>query len=106
MRLLVVLGLLLLVAAVSCGGDDDTRPSSTPAPTPDSQGYVPIEWEEAVALFKVCQVDWALQSHRRDVYMIMDDGRKFRSREDRLGDVFDVVDALPAGCGPTTLGTE
>ncbi len=106
MRLLVVLGLLLLVAAVSCGGDDDARPSSTPAPTPDSQGYVPIEWEEAVALFKVCQVDWALQSHRRDVYIIMDDGRKFRSREFELGDVFDVVDALPAGCGPATLGLE
>ena len=102
MRLLAALVLLPLAAAVSCGGDDDTRPSSTP----DQQGYVPIEWEEAVDLFEACQVDWAVQSHRSEVYMIMDDGRKFRAREDRLDEVFDVAAALPAGCGPTTLGTE
>ena len=99
---------LLSAAAVSCGGDDDTPSSSTPAPTPtpDAQGYVPIEWEEALVLFEACEVDWAFQSHSRDVFMIMDDGRKFRSQEPGLDDLFDVVDGLPAGCGPTTLATE
>lgn len=105
MRLLTALVLIFAVAVV-CGGDDDTTPTSTPAPTADPQGYVPIEWEEAVALFETCQIDWALQGHSRDVYMITDDGHKFRSVEPGLDDVFGVVAALPAGCGPKTLGTE
>lgn len=107
--LFVAIAASLLVLTTD-GSDDAAQPTAEatriPIQTDDMNTWPEVSWSEAVQRLQECRVSQAGQSHSRDVFLKMKDGRHVRSAEPALDDLWDVLGSLREGCGPSSVWTE
>lgn len=73
-------------------------PTRTPPPS--------VTWEEALDLIRTCQVKTAAQTHARDVFLYLDDGREFVTIEPQIDLIFSEARAAEPYCGQIQIATE
>ena len=103
---LVALLVILATDGVGRGGEPFAEATPTPIQTDGTTTTPTVSWEKAVTLLQECRVSDVGQTHSRDVFLTMKDGRQVRSVEPALDDLLHIVSSLPEGCGPTSMWTE
>ncbi|PHP68319.1 hypothetical protein CSC94_06635 [Zhengella mangrovi] len=70
------------------------------------QGEQPISWHRAMKLVRHCKVETAFQSHRREVSLVLRNGRRLRTIEPRMDDIIHAIQSMERRCGFTPIATE
>ncbi len=112
-RLAVLVSVALVAGAIIVSADDGAPVAAPPVkatPIPiqsdDMTTWPEVSWEEAVARLQECRVSVAGQTHSGDVFLTMKDGRHVRSVGPALDDLWNVLESLLEGCGPSSVWTE
>ena len=86
--LFVALG-LLLVPGCSCRA---TPPASAPSDVPPKERE--ISWQEAKSLINSGRIVSASQTHKREVWILDQDGNQYKTQEPAIDDVTKLVDQI------------
>lgn len=71
-----------------------------------TSGNIFISWPQAQEYIKNCQVDMAMQAHSLNVDLTLKDGKRVRTVEPMIDDVFKVVNGATEKCGNIGIATE
>jgi len=73
---------------------------------PPKTGDIILSWKSGVKLIRTCAVASVGQTHAREVSISLKDGRRVRTVEPMIDDLFEVVDKSVADCGMIPMATE
>ena len=103
---LVAILVVLVTDDAGLGDEPAAETTRIPIQSDDMTTWPEVSWEEAVERLQECRVSVAGQSHAGDVFLTMEDARHVRAKEPALDGLWDVLDALPEGCGSNSFWTE
>lgn len=76
------------------------------APIITGPGSVFISWPQARSIIENCQATQVMQTHALDVYITLDDGRRVRTVEPGIDEVFSVLNSVQGSCPQIPVATE